>query len=195
MGNGKSKNVTEEDLDFLLKNTTYSEADIRDLYKKFIEECPEGRLSPQKFVQTYQSFFPSGNTEQFCDYVFRSFDMDRDGYIDFRELMLAVGITSRGSAKEKLRWAFRLYDADRDGSVAMSEMHNIIRSINEMVGKGSKEAEKAANIFRRMDSDQDGKVTEAEFVGACLKDGNLAQMLTPDFVTDVPLLRKASLSK
>lgn len=195
MGNGKSKTLGEEDLNFLMKNTSYSEADIKDLYKKFIEECPEGRLSPQKFMQTYQMFFPSGNTEQFCDYVFRSFDMDRDGYIDFRELMLAIGITSRGSAQEKLQWAFRLYDADRDGSVAMAEMYNIIRSINDMVGAGSKEAEKATTIFRRMDSDQDGRITEEEFVGACLKDGNLAKMLTPDFVTDVPLLRKASVTK
>jgi hypothetical protein len=29
-------------------------------------------------------FFPSGNAEEFCDHVFRTFDMDKNGYIDFK---------------------------------------------------------------------------------------------------------------
>ena len=29
-------------------------------------------------------FVPSGNAEEFCDHVFRTFDMDKNGYIDFK---------------------------------------------------------------------------------------------------------------
>lgn len=32
----------------------------------------------------YKMFFPSGNAEEFCDHVFRTFDMDKNGYIDFK---------------------------------------------------------------------------------------------------------------
>lgn len=32
----------------------------------------------------YKMFFPSGNAVEFCDHVFRTFDMDRNGYIDFK---------------------------------------------------------------------------------------------------------------
>lgn len=33
-------------------------------------------------------FFPSGNAEEFCDHVFRTFDMDKNGYIDFKVSLL-----------------------------------------------------------------------------------------------------------
>jgi len=32
----------------------------------------------------YKMFFPSGNAEEFCDHVFRTFDMDKNGFIDFK---------------------------------------------------------------------------------------------------------------
>lgn len=47
-------------------------------------DCPNGRLTPAKFVDMYKMFFPSGNAEEFCDHVFRTFDMDKNGYIDFK---------------------------------------------------------------------------------------------------------------
>lgn len=50
----------------------------------FQQDCPNGRLTPAKFVDMYKMFFPSGNAEEFCDHVFRTFDMDKNGYIDFK---------------------------------------------------------------------------------------------------------------
>ena len=29
-------------------------------------------------------FFPNGNAEEFCDHVFRTFDRDKNGFIDFK---------------------------------------------------------------------------------------------------------------
>lgn len=48
------------------------------------QDCPNGRLTPAKFVDMYKMFFPSGNAVEFCDHVFRTFDMDKNGYIDFK---------------------------------------------------------------------------------------------------------------
>ena len=53
-------------------------------FKYFQQDCPNGRLTPAKFVDMYKMFFPSGNAEEFCDHVFRTFDMDKNGYIDFK---------------------------------------------------------------------------------------------------------------
>lgn len=52
-------------------------------------DCPNGRLTPAKFVDMYKMFFPSGNAEEFCDHVFRTFDMDKNGYIDFKVSVLS----------------------------------------------------------------------------------------------------------
>jgi hypothetical protein len=48
------------------------------------QDCPNGELTPAKFVDMYKMFFPSGNAEEFCDHVFRTFDMDKNGFIDFK---------------------------------------------------------------------------------------------------------------
>ena len=58
---------------------------------KLQQDCPSGRLTPAKFVDMYKMFFPNGNAEEFCDHVFRTFDRDKNGFIDFkvsRDLLL-----------------------------------------------------------------------------------------------------------
>ena len=108
MGASKSKQgLSQEDLEFLKAHTRYDENTIKEWYKGFKQDCPNGHLTPKKFVDMYKMFFPSGNAEQFCDHVFRTFDTDKNGYIDFKEFLLAIDVTSAGTAEEKLKWAFR----------------------------------------------------------------------------------------
>jgi len=193
--NARHENVSKEDLEFLLQNTDYSEHDIRELYRGFMQDCPDGKLTPAKFQQMYQIFFKKGNAEQFCDYLFRCFDIDRNGLIDFRELMLAICVTSSGSAVEKLRWVFKLYDTDRDGVVEQSEMTNILYAIHDMVGvsrKKVKVGQDVGNMFALMDTDKDGMLTEKEFLDACMRDEDLANMLAATMDTVAPVLRKIS---
>ena len=117
MGCIKSKQgLSQEDLEFLKTHTRYDENTIKEWYKGFKQDCPNGRLTPPKFVDMYKLFFPSGNAEQFCDHVFRTFDTDKNGFIDFREFLLAIDVTSAGTPEEKLKWAFRsvFYEACAD---------------------------------------------------------------------------------
>ena len=108
MGCIKSKQgLTQEDLEFLKAHTRYDENTIKEWYKGFMKECPNGRLTRVKFVDMYKMFHPSKNGEKFCHHVFRTFDTDRNGYIDFKEFLIAIDVTSSGTAEEKLKWAFR----------------------------------------------------------------------------------------
>ena len=50
------------------------------------------------------------NAKKFCEHVFRTFDTDKNGFIDFKEFLLAIDVTSSGSAEKKLSWAFRYKD-------------------------------------------------------------------------------------
>ena len=79
----------------------------------------------------YSTFFPAGNPDQFCEHVFRSFDKDNSGKIDFKEFLLAINITSGGNPSQKLNWAFAMYDIDGNGTIEKNEMVEIIKvSIN-----------------------------------------------------------------
>lgn len=70
-------------------------------------DCPDGKLTASSFRKIYTKCFPGGNVNEFCDHVFRTFDMDKNGFVDFKEFLLAIDVTSTGTPEEKLQWAFR----------------------------------------------------------------------------------------
>ena len=91
-------------------------------------DCPDGKLTANSFRKIYTKCFPEGNVTEFCDHVFRfvvlcyglrtillltlyfvsrTFDTDKSGFIDFKEFLLAIDVTSTGTPEEKLQWAFR----------------------------------------------------------------------------------------
>ena len=67
-----------------------------------------GVLKPKEFIRMYEKFFPANDANMFAENVFRNFDADKNGSIDFTEFMIAIDVTSSGSPREKLMWAFRL---------------------------------------------------------------------------------------
>ncbi|KAL3868848.1 hypothetical protein ACJMK2_041605 [Sinanodonta woodiana] len=155
-------------------------------WSKPLRDCPDGLLSETKFLEVYSTFFPSGNPKKFCEHVFRSFDGDHSGKIDFREFLLAINITSGGTVEQKLDWAFKMYDIDGNGSIEKSEMVQIIQAIYNMLGNsiGGSDMDspqvRTEKIFSKMDVDGDGVLTKQEFIDGCRNDQFLYQMLTAD---------------
>ncbi|PSN29805.1 Frequenin-1, partial [Blattella germanica] len=96
------------------------------------------------FIKIYKQFFPQGDPSKFASLVFRVFDENNDGSIEFEEFIRALSITSRGNLDEKLHWAFRLYDVDNDGFITRDEMYNIVDAIYQMVV--SKEKRMSTNV-------------------------------------------------
>ena len=181
------KYLSGENLELLKASTGYDESTIKQMHKMFIKECPNGRLTPNKFIDLYKLFIWTGNAELYCQHVFRTFDTDQNGFIDFDEFLVAMYVTSAGSAKEKLTWAFRMYDVDGNGVIDPDEMGKVVEAIYGMLYQDATEPttsarKKAMKIFRRMDENQDGHLTEEEFLRGCLEDDELSKLLAPNMV-------------
>merc|ERR1712123_469376 len=184
----KSKNLSKADLAWLTTHTRYNEGTILEWFKGFKQDCPDGRLTAESFMKIYSKCFPAGNVTEFCDHVFRTFDTDKNGFIDFKEFLLAIDVTSAGTPEEKLKWAFRMYDVDGNGVIDQDEMTKIVQAIYDMLGAGAVKPtdtaeERAKNIFNRMDENNDGSLTEEEFLKGCLQDDELSKMLAPNVAT------------
>ena len=167
---------------FLQAQTKYNCATIKEWHTSFKQDCPSGRLTLAKFVEMYKICFPGGNSEEFLYHLFRGFDTDGNGYIDFKEFLLAVSIASGGTAREKLKWTFRIYDVDGNGVIEHDEMKKIAEAIYAVWTASNKKGialaeERAEIVFARLDLNSDGHITEEEFVNACLEDNTLSTML------------------
>jgi len=183
---GSKGKLAKGDVEFLKANTRYDENTINEWYRGFMTDCPDGKLTPTSFMTIYSKCFPTGNANEFCDHVFRTFDSDKNGFIDFKEFLLAIDVTSSGSPEEKLNWAFSMYDVDGNGWIDLPEMTKIVKSIYNMMGPHQLALDsyetpevRAEGIFKRMDINSDGRVTRQEFVRCCLDDQKLIELLTP----------------
>ncbi|XP_076340316.1 frequenin-2-like isoform X2 [Tachypleus tridentatus] len=169
----------------LAKETYFTEEEIRQWYKGFLKDCPEGHLTEQSFLKIYKQFFPEGDTSTFASSVFRVFDENKDGAIEFEEFIRALSVTSRGNLDEKLVWAFKLYDVDNDGYITREEMYSIVDAIYQMMGnKAQPETEednpkrRVDKIFEQLDKNHDNKLSMEEFREGSKQDPKIVQALS-----------------
>ena len=57
---------------------------IKNWYRAFAKECPDGRLTREHLIRLFKKVFPLGDGEVFCEHIFRVFDDDGNNSLEFR---------------------------------------------------------------------------------------------------------------
>merc|ERR1739837_19008 len=174
--------LTNEDLEFIAKNTALTKVQVESRYQNFLKLHPDGRISRKSFHSMMKECYPGADTEKLERHIFRMYDTNKDGHIDFREFMIVLYIMSNGTPEENLKQIFRIFDINNDGSVSQKELGRIVKDLFHLFKKEDnpdKESQEtiANKAFKEMDVDSDGKVTEEEFVRACLSQETISKML------------------
>jgi len=133
MGKTVSK-LSKDDIKSLRNATYFDKRELQQWYKGFLRDCPSGQLTEEEFSKVFKQFFPFGDPTDYCHYLFRVFDVDNSKTIDFKEFIIALSITSRGSIDQKLSWSFRLYDHKRNGLVDYNQILAVTTAIYKMLG-------------------------------------------------------------
>ena len=147
-------------------------------YKEFMKKHPTGEMTKEEFMETSKQL---GATKRcMAESLFRVFDEDDSGTMDFGEFMMASNCTNMSSPKEKLEWIFKVFDEDGGGSIDVDEVIRLVIGLFNMGGEDEdKEVLLACvlDILEVVDVDGDGEITRDEFVSNAMKSGFIQNLL------------------
>ena len=129
-----------------------------------------------------QACYPDVDVNRLENHIFRLFDRDGNGSIDFKEFMVVLYVMSSGTPEENLKQIFKVFDVDGDGCISRQEITRIVRDISYLFTfednpKGYNAETLGAMAFQEMDINHDGWVTEEEFISACFGHKQISTML------------------
>merc|ERR1712018_1038855 len=72
---------------------------------------------------------PKKDAKKMEKHIFRMYDIDGSGNIEFTEFMVLYHIMNDGTPEEVMRKIFRVFDLDGDGFITSVEMNTIIKDM------------------------------------------------------------------
>ncbi|XP_016067989.1 PREDICTED: guanylyl cyclase-activating protein 3 [Miniopterus natalensis] len=151
-------------------------------YRKFMMEYPSGLQTLHEFKTLLGLQGLNQKANQHVDQVYNTFDMNKDGFIDFLEFIAAVNLVVRGKMEQKLKWYFKLYDADGNGSIDKKELLSIFMTVQTLNGQHTLSPEEFTNlVFHKIDINHDGELTLEEFINGTEKDQDLLEIVSKSF--------------
>ena len=152
-------------------------------FSNSVLECPTGKLDKEKFVEYYKLFRKNENVDEIAKHCFKAFDFDRNGYIDFREFLIAYVQTTDGAdLREKLDYVFQIYDVDDNKVIDESEIRLVLKAMFRLlnIDENNVNFDKCvANILEILDQNKDSKISKGEFIEGIISDSFCMTMLSP----------------
>merc|ERR1712113_60122 len=86
-------------------------------------------MNKKEFTKMMSQALPKKDASKMEKHVFRVYDSNNDGYIDFVEFMVIFYVMSDGSPEEVLGKIFRVFDVNSDGSITNKEMQRLVKDM------------------------------------------------------------------
>jgi len=108
MGSKNGKPVLrEEDITSLMSSSGKDRAEVQAAFDAWVAEHPNGKMKPKDFREMMSQALPKKDAGKMEKHVFRIYDSNNDGYIDFQEFMVIFYCMADGTPEEVLGKIFR----------------------------------------------------------------------------------------
>ena len=174
MGSKNGKPVLrDEDVAALSQSSGMPEVEVKDAFNAFIAEHPNGKMKPKDFREIMSSALPKKDASKMEKHVFRIYDSNNDGYVDFVEFMVVFFILSDGSSEEVLTKIFRLFDVNSDGTITKKELTRLVKDMYGLLKKDDPNVNAIDLIAKSASAEMD----KDEFMTACMGQQDFSMML------------------
>ncbi|GAM21831.1 hypothetical protein SAMD00019534_050060 [Acytostelium subglobosum LB1] len=135
------------DLSITAKITRFSKTDLEKIWTGFRNlnlSMSSSRVSMGKslkldfnlFRKVFSYILPASDNngrDVLVQQLFKVFDKDKDGSLDFSELMSGLCILAKGTSEERLKLYFSFFDSDNSGFVSKEEMKLMLQTVYEKI--------------------------------------------------------------
>ncbi len=132
LAKGALSNLKAFSADQKLKQATYayiasqllSKSEKENLSKVFkaMDKNGDGKLSKEEIVEGYDQFFGKTLSKDDVGKLFDSVDIDKSGFIDYSEFVIASMNEKTLLSNDKLLAAFNMFDKDKSGKISADEI-------------------------------------------------------------------------
>jgi len=183
----KASQLKLTDIYQLRNETLFTESEIKEFHRDFLKHHPSGKMTEEDLQKLYKKVFPTGDPKMLVNQIFRIYDTDKNGFIDFREFLCVLSVIANGPSQAKLKLAFELYDQDGSGFISREEYESILMA--SLLCQGIRKAACALTknegaeknpdrvTFERLDSNSDNKVSFEEFEEYSKRDPTLVGLM------------------
>ena len=153
---------------FLITSSIHLQA--RQYFSFWLKRHPDGKMNKQELKEMMKKALPKftpAEAEKMENHVFRIYDKNQNGFIDFHEFMTVFMILTGEEPKDVLKRVFRIFDVNSDGTITQEEMLILVTDMHKLVEdelQNNTDNDLATNAFDEMDTNEDGVVTIEEFV-------------------------------
>ena len=155
----------------LIVKVKLSDTAINEKYEDFMDTYPKGKISKEEFVcQAEKDVKESGCFP--AESLFRVFDEDGNGSLEFSEYMMASNCSDLTSQEDILAWIFNVFDEDAGGFIDNQEIEKIVISLCKMSEAEVEQDEIkdiVKNIIEEIDEDGDAEISKKEFIENAMK--------------------------
>jgi len=108
---------------------------VGEVFEVFRDQAQKGVLTRNGFGRALLLLAQAGGRSvtsaivELINVLFRLFDKDGNGVVDFEELACGISVFCSGTTDEKVKAAFQLYDLNGDGYISLEEMQRYLLSV------------------------------------------------------------------
>jgi calcium-dependent protein kinase len=129
---------------------------LSSVFKAF-DTNGDGMLSKEEIHEGYEKIFGQSINQEGVDKMFDSVDLDKSGYIDYSEFVVATMSEKNLFSEKKLKAAFKMFDKDDSGFISKDEVKESFLKISNI-----SEAE-IEEMVSQIDENGDGEISFDEF--------------------------------
>lgn len=165
--------ATERTIKQLCATSEFTMHDIKSLRKKFAKAAGgAGGLTEAQLGQILSEVTHGSIKHDMVDKLQSVLDQDGDGLIDFKELVMGLGMMMHAPIEDKMALIFDVLDTSGDGRVSHEELIALLKTPRDDLVEVVAFTDDIMSMLKRTDS---GAIRKGEFVGSVCRNPLLAQ--------------------